>query len=511
MRIKDKNIKKILQKYKEISLIGNISALAGWDLEVNMPPSAAESRAAVNSYLTKLSTDIWQSTEFKELIEKTDTRKLTQEEKAIVRNLKHAGKFYFKVPQEIIIEFSETTSKAFVAWRKAREENNFKEFEPHLRKIVKINKLVADYMGYKKHPYDALLDMYEPGLTTEKLDKIFSYLQKETVKILTSLKKSKKYKELNDPNSKYAKYLDDNLEYPKDDQQQISYFILRKIGYELDKGRIDEAPHPFSINISPSDNRITTRYKNHNFIESYTVALHEGGHAMYEQGVKEEYEYTPLDGGVSLGMHESQSRFWENQIGRSPLFLKIMTPVFQAFYPTQLADTGYETIKLLANKVSPGLIRVEADEVTYNLHIILRYEIEKDLLEGKIKTSDLPEIWNKGMKKYLGIIPDNNANGVLQDIHWSHGSFGYFPTYSLGNLYAAQLTNSLKKEIDFNSLVAEGELVTILSWFRSNIHQHGSLYWPGELIKRVTGKELYPKYFVDYLKEKYSEIYEVEL
>jgi len=237
------------------------------------------------------------------------------------------------------------------------------------------------------------------------------------------------------------------------------------------------------------------------------VALHEGGHALYEQGIKKEYSQTPLEGGVSLGVHESQSRFWENQIGRSYEFIRFVTPILHAFYPQQLMDFGSETFFKRVVRVRPGLIRTQADEITYNLHIAIRFELEDGLINERIDPEDLPNIWNKLMKKYLGVVPTSDSEGVLQDVHWSYGSFGYFPTYTLGNLYAAQFANSIRREIDIEKLCEKGDFGPILSWLRTNIHQHGSLYWPDELVRKVTGEQLNAKYFLAYVKEKYKRVY----
>jgi carboxypeptidase Taq len=291
------------------------------------------------------------------------------------------------------------------------------------------------------------------------------------------------------------------------DQKQLALFVLKKIGYDLEAGRMDVSSHPFTDTLGIYDVRITNRYKADNFVESIMVALHEGGHALYDQGVKEEYAGTPLEGGVSLGIQESQSRFWENQIGRSEEFVKFITPILHAFYPEQLSEFDHQTLSRHFNWVTPGLIRVEADEITYNLHIALRFEIENKLINNKIKADDLPEIWRSKMKKYLGVVPETDREGVLQDVHWSGGMFGYFSTYTLGNLYAAQITAKMAKELKIDNLVEKANYGTILSWLRTNIHQYGSLYWPKELIKKVTGEPLNPKYFVDYLQKKYSVIY----
>lgn len=508
MRFSNKKVEKLVNKYKEISLLGKVSAVLGWDLNVNLPPKGSEGRAAQTAYLTSHITDKWLDREFRKLLEEVNETKsrLNLEEKAIVRNLNYQGKFYFKVPKEIIVELSETSSKAFMVWKEAKKSDKFKDFELHLRKIIKLNQTIAEHLGYKENKYDALLDLYEPGLTASFCKKIFAKLQPE----LTQTLKKVSAKGGQAERQKLEGLVDGQLVYPEQDQAQISLFALRRMGYDLGAGRMDISPHPFTETLGGQDIRITNRYKQDDFVGSLMVAMHEGGHAVYEQGVKDEYESTPLEGGVSLGIHESQSRFWENQIGRSYELVKYMTPVLHAFYPEQLSKVGTETLFRLFNQVKPGLIRVEADEVTYNLHIALRFELENDLINYKLLVKDLPEAWRAKMKKYLGVVPKTDREGALQDIHWSHGAFGYFPTYTLGNLYAAQITATMRKELNLEDLAERGELGTILSWLRTNIHQYGSLYWPDELIKKVTGKRLDPNYFLRYINKKYSKIYQLK-
>ncbi len=502
MSKKSKEMDTLLTAYKEISLLNKINSLLGWDLNVNLPEKGAEERAQQTAYLTKLISDKWLDEEFKDLVEESDEsdKSLSEEERAMVRNLKHEGKFYFKVPQKVIVEFSEETSKAFMAWQKAKKEDNFKDFEPHLKKLVKLNQLIADHLGFKENKYDALLDLFEPGLTTKEVAAVFNELQPELTMLLKNIQKSKTYNINPD-------LIDGTRTYPVDDQRQLSLFVLRRMNYDLDAGRMDVSSHPFTDTLGAFDVRITNRYKSTDFIESIMVAMHEGGHALYEQGIEPEYSVTPLEGGVSLGIHESQSRFWENQIGRSEAFAKFLTPILHAFYPEALSDFGAETFYRAFNQVKPGLVRVEADEVTYNLHIALRFEIEQGLVNDKMNAADLPEIWRAKMEKYLGVVPDTDREGVLQDVHWSHGMMGYFPTYTLGNLYAAQFTDTMEKEFNLNDLIEKGELGTVLSWLRTNIHQYGGLYWPKELVKKVTGKPLNAKYFTDYLRKKYTALY----
>lgn len=508
MKVTNKKVKKLLEKYKEISLLARINGLLGWDLNVNLPAKAGEGRAQQSAYLAKLITEKWLEPEFRKIFDslnnQSKSKELTREGAAVIRNLNWGAKYFFRVPKEIIVEFAETGTRAFMAWQKAKAEDKFSDFLPHLEKLIRLNQIIAKHIGFDENPYDALLDLYEPGLTTSVCKKMFEKLQPSLSGILKKIQKSPKYKE-------ESPLVGGELSYPLDDQRQLALFVLRKMGYDLDAGRMDVSSHPFTDTLGKWDVRITNRYKINEFRESLMVAMHEGGHALYEQGVREEYEYTPLDGGVSLGIHESQSRFWENQVGRSYEFITFMTPVFHAFYPEQLAKVGSGSLHALFNLVKPSLIRTEADEVTYNLHVMLRFELEEKMITGKIKAKDLPEIWREKMKRYLGVVPKTDREGVLQDVHWSHGPMGYFPTYTLGNLYAAQFAAKMRKDLNLSKLMGKGELGTILSWLRDKIHRHGSLYWPAELVKRVTGEELNPNYFLKYIKEKYSKLYNTKL
>lgn len=333
MKAKDSKVKNLLEKYRQISLLGKTEAVLGWDLRVNLPKKGVEGRAAQIAHLTKIITEKWLDPEFKKLVEDTKLSGLKPEEKAILRNLRHEGKFYFKVPKEIIVEFSETTTRATVVWDEARKKDKFSEFLPHLKKLIKLNQIIAEHIGYKDNPYDALLDLYEPGLTAKECKRIFGRLQPELKKILKKIMKSKNY-------SDKSYLVEGELDYPKDDQEQLCFFVLRRMGYDLEAGRMDDISpsHPFTSELGRFDVRITNRYNTKDFREGLMVAMHEAGHGLYEQGVKEEYSATPLEGGVSLGIHESQSRFWENQVGRSFEFMKFITPIFQAFFPGQLSE-----------------------------------------------------------------------------------------------------------------------------------------------------------------------------
>ncbi len=475
-------MQKLLREYKEISLLGKISGLLGWDTEVNMPAKAANGRGVQSALLTSLIVDRWNDKEFKKLLETANAKKnLNKKEKAILRNLNRTARIYHKIPKKLLVRESEITSKAFVEWAKARRENNFKSFAPYLEELLELSCRMAESLGYKDNPYDALLDIYEPNSTAEFYKKLFDKLVPELSEIVRNVKDTKgqiKFK------------------YEIENQKELARFVLTKMGYDFEAGRMDIAPHPFETTLGHFDVRITNRYKE-NSLEGLTGVMHEGGHALYEQGVNEKFEYTPLDHGVSLGIHESQSRFWENIIGRSQEFGKFLAPKIKVLNQKQIFE--------ILNSVKSGNVRVDADEVTYNLHIALRFEIENALINGKIKVKDLPEVWNSKMKKYLGITLKNDAEGVLQDVHWSHNSFGYFPTYTLGNLYSAQWKFYMQKEIkDFYRLIEKGNFKPILNWLRKNIHQYGSLYYPDELVKKITGEELNPNYFLDYIKEKYQ-------
>lgn len=504
MIISNPKLKRLVQKYRQIRLLGQTRALLDWDLNVNLPPKAAQERADQSAYLAELVVDRWMEPEFRRLMDQVKNKKtsLNKEEKAIVRNLEEGARYYFNVPKKIIVEFEETSSKAFMSWKKAKEEDRFTNFLPDLKKLIKLSQIVAQHLGFKSNPYDALLNLYEPGLTTKKCRQIFNQLQPELTKILKKIQKSDHYQAK-------SGLVSGKLSYPKETQRQLTQFVLKRMGYDFASGRMDVSPHPFTTELSRHDVRVTTWYHQSDFRDSLSAAMHEGGHALYEQGVDIIYSSTPLASGVSLGIHESQSRFWENQVGRNPQFLKFLMPTIQAFYPDQLGQVGEERIIRLFNQVKPSLIRVEADEVTYNLHIALRFQLEEGLINDKIRAKDLPDLWRQKMKQFLGIEPKTDREGALQDVHWSYGSFGYFPTYTLGNLYAAQFAKKMEEDLDLDQLVGQGELGTILAWQREKIHQHGSLYWPDELIKRVTGEGLRVKYFLEYLQEKYKKIYDL--
>lgn len=503
MKIKNSTIKELLRKYREISLLSKTKAVLDWDLNVNLPPKATEGRAAQSAHITRLITNIWLMDDFKILLQKANAAtNLTEEEGAIVRNLNVGGKFYYRVPKELIVEKEETAAKAFMAWKEAKDKNDFTIFLPLLKRLIQIDQMVAEHLTYKKNPYDALLDQFEPDLTAEKADKAFSAIKPSLISLTKAVQKSKGY-------IAESEYIDGVKSYPATEQKRLALFLMRKMGFDMQAGRLDISPHPFTTSLDRYDIRITNMYKEYDFKDSYISTMHEAGHALYEQGVETDYSMTPLEGGVSYGMHEALSRFWENMIGKSPEFLSFMTPLFQSFFPEHLSTLDEKSLTKLINIVKPSFVRIEADEVTYSLHIILRFEVENELFNKKIKPEDAPEVWKEKSKKYFGKESPTDREGVLQDVHWSYGAFGYFPSYALGNLYGAQLLSKMKKEISFEKELQKGNLLPMKGWLDQNVHRHGSLYYPDTLMKKVTGESLNPKYFIEYLKNKYSSIYEI--
>jgi len=357
-----------------------------------------------------------------------------------------------------------------------------------------------DYWGVKDTRYDTLLDMYEPDMTVTKLDAVFDRLKARLVPLLQKIQQSG-YTPAHD-------FLKQNYDLKK--QEEIGHFLLKEMGYDFEAGRLDESEHPFATGLNPGDVRITTHYYPNDLLSAIFSSLHEGGHALYEQNISTDLVGTGLATGTSMGIHESQSRFWENVVGRSRVFWDQYYDRLQQLFPEQLSSVTKEQFYEAANRVENSLIRIEADELTYNLHIIIRYEIEKMLFNENLAVADLPKVWNAKYKEYLGIEPPTDAEGVLQDVHWSGGDFGYFASYSLGNMYAAQMTHTMRKELpQFEEWIAAGNLLPIKEWLTDKIYRFGKSKKPSELIMDITGEELNPDYLADYLEEKYADIYKL--
>lgn len=474
------------------------AAIAHWDARTYMPERGVESRARVVGRLSRLAFERLVSPKFEELLAQAE-RELdgaSEVERALVRHGKRIHHRAKAIPPDFYQRFVELCARAEAVWEKAKANSDFPAFKPYLGEIVDMVREMARLIGYKEHPYDALVEEYEPGMTTAGLAEILGKLREGLVPFVKRLMEEGTPPPAV-PQGKYSLA----------SQRALCREVLASIGYDFSAGRIDESVHPFTIGLGPGDTRVTNHYREDDPFSSLFGALHEGGHALYDQGIPPDLVWLGLGDGASFGIHESQSRFWENQIGRSPAFWEFLKPKLSRRFRV-FAPYSPQEIWRMVNKVEPSLIRIEADEVTYNLHICLRFELEVALVEGKLRVEELPERWNKAMKGYLGVVPPDDARGVLQDVHWSDGSFGYFPSYALGNLYAAQFAEAMAEEIpDLWEKVGEGKFQEPLGWLREKIHRHGRTYWPEELCRRVTGKELSVEPFFRYVQGKYSEIY----
>ena len=491
-------IAELKEKYLLISRYSTAAALLEWDFETYMPKKAAEKRAEVIGEISGKAFEMSVSDEMGKLLDEAEKEDLNDIEKAIVKVGKKEYEKFKKIPAELFKEINISASRAQAAWEEAKTKSDFSIFKPHLEKVVELTKKMADYLGYEENRYDALLDLYEPGLKTSELKKIIEPLRNFLVEYLNKLDKGKK-----PDNSMMKKY------FPTEKQKELSLRVLKLMKYDFDAGRMDVAMHPFTTTIGANDVRITTRYNENDLNDSLYSTIHEAGHALYEQGIPEEFAGLPIGDGASMAIHESQSRFWENIIGRSLEFWKYFYNDLIEVFP-EFKDYTPEDIFRAVNFVERSFIRTEADEVTYNLHIMLRFEIEEALINDRIKIEDLPKIWNEKMKDYLRIVPEKDSEGVLQDVHWAHGSFGYFPSYMLGNLYSAQFYNKMRKDIpELDKEISEGNFESALNWLRKNIHSKGKMYEPGELVEIVTGEPLNPEYFMDYIKNKYNKVYEL--
>ncbi len=400
-----------------------------------------------------------------------------------------------RIPAEEYMEYAMLTNEASDVWHRAKENNDFELFRPVLERLVEFNRKFAGYYDDTKKPYDALLNEYERGTDMEYLDAFFAQIRETLVPLIHEIGQAQQIDD-----SFFHRY------YPVEDQRRFSDYLMEVL--QLDRGHctIGETEHPFTLEFNNKDVRITTNYKENSVAESMYSVIHEGGHAKYELGIRDDLQYTCLAGGVSMGVHESQSRFYENIIGRSREFVEAIFPKMQEFFPEQLSDVTAEQMYRAVNRVEPSLIRTEADELTYCLHVMIRYEIEKQLIDGSLAVKDVPEVWNRLYKEYLGIDVPDDRRGCLQDSHWSGGSFGYFPSYALGSAYGAQMLQNMGKDIDVWGPVAKGDLSAVSGWLREKIHQYGSLMEPTDVVKNACG-DFDPAVYTDYLMKKYRGIY----
>jgi carboxypeptidase Taq len=496
-----KKYEELITRYKEVSVISEIMMFVGWDTEVMMPRGGIEQRGNQQAFLARLAHSKFTDPEVGKLLQEiendTHYNSLTDLEKRNIYLIRRDYDRQTKLPPDFVAEYTKARVIAVEKWKEAKKKNDFSLFQPFLEKNFELTKQYAKYLNPDLPPYEVLLDVYEPGMSIESYNNIFNPLKEATVKLIENCNKA--------PNQP-----DRTLILRKvaiDIQEKISKDIMPLIGYDLERGRLDTAAHPFTTG-AYDDVRITTRYDEDDFTSSLFAVMHEGGHGCYEQNIPIELRYQPAGSYCSMGLHESQSRFYENTIGRSKSFWFYYLPKFKELTESIFSDVEYEDFLIAINRVEPSLIRVEADEVTYNLHIILRFELERDLFEGKIKIGDLPHLWKDKMKETLGVTVNTDSEGVLQDIHWSGASFGYFPTYSLGNLYAAQFFAKLVEEIpDWNVQLEKGNVQLLTDWMKKNVQEKANLYNPPDLVKEVTGESPNPKYLIEFLNKKYSEIY----
>lgn len=484
-------------RMRRIADVRYANAVLQWDQETYLPPKGAALRGQQMATLSEIAHDLFADPSLGDLLnELSGAKDLTaQEQKNVSLTLEDYNKNK-KYSAAFVRKMSEATSSAYHAWIDARRQNSFKVFEKELDKLVSLKKEEAQILGYKAHPYDALLNEYEKGATVQWLDQLFDELQVPLKVLLDKI--------INKP-APATDFL--HQPFDKDAQWKFGLEILQLMGYDFEAGRQDISEHPFTTNFSAQDVRVTTRIDENDFTSMTWSCLHEGGHGLYEQGLPVEAYGLPLGEYCSLGIHESQSRLWENCIGRSFAFISFVLPIMQRYFP-QLKSVTAQQLMGAVNKVQPSLIRTEADELTYHFHVIIRYQVEKLLMEGNLTTKDIPACWNELYKKYLGVTVPDDKNGCLQDIHWSHGSFGYFPTYTLGSLYAAQFYHKIKQGFaGLDEAVAKGDFTEVHNWLKAHVYQYGRAFTSGELCNKITGEPLQMKHFIQYASDKYDAVY----
>jgi carboxypeptidase Taq len=493
----------LIKEIREISTLGSCASILGWDERTYMPRGGANHRANQLGLLAGMTHTRFTAPLIGELISAVEGSDLVSDPEsdagANIRELRYAYDKHTKLPTELVEEFTKETTLAQGKWVEAREKNDFKFFLPSLTKVIDLTKKRAEAFGYEGEPYNALLDEYEPGATVDEIEDVFEGLRVDLVDLLGRIKGAPKKPD----GSIIERTYDVEL------QRVFGEAVASAMGYDFNEGRLDITTHPFCSGTGPGDTRITTRYNPNRLNDALFGIMHEAGHGLYEMGLsKKDHFGEPIAESASLGIHESQSRMWENQVGRSKEFWVYFLPQAKRVFRSALGDVTLDDFYGAINTVSPSYIRVEADEATYNLHILLRFELERSIVKGDLQPADIPGEWNSRFKKYFGIKVDKDANGCLQDVHWSAGLMGYFPTYSLGNLYSAQFFARARQDIPNLSQQFEvGNFSELLAWLRKNIHTHGQRYRARDLGKRVTGQPLSHKPLIEYMNTKYGEIY----
>lgn len=490
---------------KSAAIFSGISSLLEWDQETYMPKEGIEARSSQIEKIAGLVHKEKTSKRFGKLLSQLIDLEsgqvldatLTEPHRAALREWRRDYLRSVKLPSAFVQDFAKTGSASMHAWSVAKQKGDFKLFLPHLKKVVSLCRKKADILGYTEHPYDALVDLYEPEMKTSQLTLLFGRLKIPLTNLLKSIL-ARPQPDLSFLHKSYA----------HEKQTAFGKLLLEAMGFDKSFSRLDESVHPMCVTVHPRDIRMTTRIYPNLPLSNILSVIHEGGHGLYEAGLPTEEYGTPLCEAASLGIHESQSRLWESIIGRGLPFWRHFFPLLQEAFPEHLAAVRLEEFHHAVNLVKASFIRVEADEVTYNLHIMVRFELEKALIEGSLKPEDVPDAWNEKMRLYLGISPSSDIEGCLQDIHWSMGGFGYFPTYALGNLYAAQFFEAFATDHpDWKNQISNGNLKQLRSWLNQKIHRFGRQYIPEELCERATGKPLSEKPFVNYLEQKYKPLY----
>ena len=490
-----------------ISDLRSVKSLLFWDQQTYMPGGAVAGRAEQGATLSRLSHEMLVDAETGRLLDASGEPDPSSERGALLRRARRDYERASKMPAALVARTSRVTALSESAWVRAREKSEWSLFAPHLQEILSLKREAAEYLGYEHHPYEALLDAYEPGAKKAQLEAMFEELKRGILPLIRAVAERSAERNRDGKDRTAPLY----GQFGEGRQEEFGRAVISAFGYDWKRGRQDRSVHPFCVGPGYDDVRITTRFDPGWLSPALFGAMHEAGHALYTQGVNPGYARTPLDGGTSMGVHESQSRLWENLVGRSRPFWAYYYPKLREVFPVALKGVDAEGLYRAINVLEPSEIRVEADEVTYNLHILLRFELEAALIEGSLSVADLPAAWNAKMEEYLGIVPKNDSAGVLQDIHWADGLFGYFPTYTIGNVLSVQLFDAaLKANPGIPEQIENGEFSVLLGWLRENVHRHGSRYFPEELIERVTGRHLDTAPYLSYLNNKFGELYELD-
>lgn len=485
-------VREILEEYTKVWALGHSMSVLEWDMETHMPVGGAKPRGIASGQLAVMAQKA--TVDLAPLVKKAEKAKdLDDFEKGIVRVLVRNLDYYLKVPPELLDEIQRVTTEATVVWRYARKKSNFGLFRPHLEKIVELERTVADKLGYAKHPYNALMDLFEEGFTVEDADRIYSVLIPRSRRVLEKVAASGVY-----PSSHPL----ESVRYDTRAMVRVNEDVVKLLKMPSDRFGMDVSAHPFTTQIAPDDVRITIRYEGQDFKESLYSTIHESGHAIYGLGIGSKLAYTPAGDGPSYGMHESQSRFWENVVGRSPEFVRLLRPTLKKNLPF-VERYGERELYLYFNTVRKSFIRVDADELTYNFHTAVRYDVEKKIIAGDIKVSEVPEVWNDTFEDYLGVRPRNDAQGALQDVHWSGGLFGYFATYTLGNIVAAMIWHKMSDGALIREALLRRDVEGLKEWLGTKIHRYGAIYPPKELQRKVFGEAYNPDRLLAYFDRKF--------